>query len=243
MGLIELPPLPQDFSATRRSLHRLAEDVIKVAREHVTGKFPLAQTPGGFGTPEWGGGNQIRVEGTELVVVRKGAESRAPITTLTAAAELIGPDWLPDGLEPGDEPLPLDPVAAEALASAYAVGQAALEQIRDAAGPGDAPSEPTLWPEHFDLAIEMGDEEPGLRANYGLSPGDENHPEPYFYVGPWSEAGPWEAEAAGKLWNASGFNGAELDYGEMAAAPGPVAAAVGFALERKRALDQTKEDR
>ena len=79
MAPIELPPLPDGFEATRRSLHRVAEDVIKVAREHVTGEFSLAQTPGGFGTPEWGGGNQIRVEGTELVVVRDGAEERAPL--------------------------------------------------------------------------------------------------------------------------------------------------------------------
>ena len=91
MDPIELPPLPDGFEATRRSLHRVAEDVIKVAREHATGEFPLAQTPGGFGTPEWGGGNQIRVEGTELVVLRDGSEERAPRSrSLAAAARLIG---------------------------------------------------------------------------------------------------------------------------------------------------------
>ena len=77
MAPIELPPMPDDCETTRRSLHRVAEDVIKVAREHVTGDFPLSQTAGGFGTPEWGGGNQIRVEGTDLVVVREGNETRA----------------------------------------------------------------------------------------------------------------------------------------------------------------------
>jgi hypothetical protein len=230
MAPIELPPLPDDFEATRNSLHRLAEDVIKVAREHVTGEFPLAQTPAGFGTPEWGGGNQIRVEGTELVVVREGGESRAPITTLAAATEQIGPDWLPHGLELSNERLPLNPAAAAALAAAYAVGQAALARIRDAAAPGDRPTEPTLWPEHFDLAIEMGDEEAGLRANYGLSPGDGDQPEPYFYVGPWS------AEPEGELWNASGFNGAELGYEQMAAAADPAVAVIEFSLERKDAL-------
>lgn len=230
MATIELPPLPDGFEATRGSLHRMAEDVIKVAREHATGEFPLAQTPGGFGTPEWGGGNQIRVEGTELVVLREGAESRAPITSLAAAAELIGPEWLPEGLELSDQPLALDPAAAAALAAAYAVGQPALERIREAAGPGDQPTEPTLWPEHFDLAIEMGDEGAGLRANYGLSPGDDDHPEPYFYVGPWS------AQPGGELWNASGFTGAELFYAELAAASDAVTAAVEFSLERRRAL-------
>ncbi len=77
MAPIELPPLPDDCETTRRSLHRVAEDVIKVAREHVTGDFPLSQTAGGFGTPEWGGGNQIRVEGTDLVVSARETRARA----------------------------------------------------------------------------------------------------------------------------------------------------------------------
>ena len=235
MAPIELPPVPDGFEATRRSLHRLAEDLIKPAREHVTGEWTLAQTPGGFGTPEWGSGNQIRVEGADLVVVREGAESRAPISSLAAAARLIGADWLPEDLELSDERLTVDPAAAAALAAAYAVGQPALEQILNAAAAGDQPTEPTLWPEHFDLAIEMGDEGAGLRANYGLSPGDEEHPEPYFYVGPWS------AKPEGELWNASAFTGAELDYAELAAAQDPVAAAVEFGIERKQALAGPKE--
>lgn len=235
MAAIELPSPPADFAATRRSLHRVAEDVIKVAREHATGDWTLTQTPEGFGTPEWGGGNQIRVEGTELVVVRDGSEERAPLRSLAAAAELIGPEWIPEGLELSDEALALDPAAADALASAYAAGQAALERIGGSADPSDAPTEPTLWPEHFDLAIEIGDEEAGLRANYGLSPGDDHHPAPYFYVGPWS------GEPKGELWNAQGFNGAELPYAELAAATDPVAAAVEFSLERKRALAGAKE--
>ena len=74
----------------------------------------------------------------------------------------------------------------------------------------------------------------GLRANYGLSPGDDEHPEPYFYVGPWS------AKPEGELWNANGFTGAELPYAELAAAPDPVAAAVEFGLERRRALSGGK---
>jgi len=235
MAAIELPPMPDDLAATRLSLHRLAEDVIKVAREHVTGEWTLAQTPGGFGTPEWGGGNQIRVEGDDLVVLRDGAERRAPITSLAAAGQLIGRDWLPEGLELSEEPLPVDPAAAAALAAAYAVGQPALEQIRDAGSVGEKPTEPTLWPEHFDLAIEMGDEDAGLRVNYGLSPGDDEHAEPYFYVGPWT------AKPEGELWNATGFTGAELDYSDLAAAGDPVAAAVDFCLERKRALADAKE--
>ena len=37
-----------------------------------------------------------------------------------------------------------------------------------------------LWPEHFDVATTIGE------INFGGSPGDEAHPLPYLYVGPWS---------------------------------------------------------
>ena len=59
MARIALPPLPPGFPQTREGMHRLAEDVIKVAREHATGEFSLVQTPGGFGTPVFGEGRQV----------------------------------------------------------------------------------------------------------------------------------------------------------------------------------------
>jgi hypothetical protein len=51
-----------------------------------------------------------------------------------------------------------------------------------------------LWPEHFDIAMSLGPE--GARANYGGSPGDADHAEPYLYVGPWSMDG-----RSGPFWN------------------------------------------
>ena len=36
-----------------------------------------------------------------------------------------------------------------------------------------------LWPEHFDLGCNVEG------VNFGCSPGDAGHPEPYVYVGPW----------------------------------------------------------
>jgi hypothetical protein len=33
-----------------------------------------------------------------------------------------------------------------------------------------------LWPSHFDIALELGDEAGGGRANYGFSPCDDEHP-------------------------------------------------------------------
>lgn len=92
---------------------------------------------------------------------------------------------------------------------------------------------PILWPEHFDVAIEHGSEAAGERATYGLSPGDENHPEPYLYVGPWRQG------VAGELWQARGFPGAELAYADLLAAADQRAAALDFFHTRQAALRTT----
>ena len=87
-----------------------------------------------------------------------------------------------------------------------------------------------LWPEHFDLAFESGPEALGRRATYGASPGDEQHAEPYLYVGPWQDQG------GGELWNATGFGGAELDYAELVAAEDPDGLAARFFTVHREAL-------
>jgi hypothetical protein len=112
------------------------------------------------------------------------------------------------------EALDVDPEAAARLADWYALADAVLRALG---------GEPVLWPEHFDIAIVIGE------ANYGFSPGDDTHPEPYAYVGPF---GPVE----GELWNATGFSGAELGYAELAAGDDPHGAALEFMTIRKEAL-------
>jgi len=105
------------------------------------------------------------------------------------------------------------------LAHWYALGQGVLSAFADKSA-----SEVRLWPEHFDIAIEMGE------VNYGFSPGDADHDEPYAYVGPWS------AEVSGELWNGQGFRGAELSYSELAGAGDPHAKALEFFTIRRAAL-------
>ena len=68
------------------------------------------------------------------------------------------------------------------------------------------------------------------RANYGFSPGDDHHAEPYAYISPWT------AEVRGELWQATGFRGAELTYAELRGASDPRAAALDFFTTRKEAL-------
>jgi hypothetical protein len=205
--------LPEQFAATVAELHRVAEEVVAPARKP-DNEIALEPTPGGFGTPEfeWAGAtHKVRVEGTDLVRETDGEQQR--------------------------EPLGVDADAARVLAHWYEFGREVLDRLRGEANMNEAATEPILWPEHFDVAIEMGDESAGARATYGFSPGDENHAEPYVYVAPWT------AQAAGDFWNARGFGGADLGYAELLASEDPDKAALGFMRSRRDALAQSPPTR
>jgi hypothetical protein len=226
-----LDPAPAALAETRESLHRLAEGVLSRAREHANGKIALRYTRGGLGTPFFGDDVQVRVQGTELVVQEGADERRAPITTLRAAVELVGAHLLPGDLELEDDgPLTVDPGAARFLGDWYGFAYSVLEELRAGAGAAHAPSRVQLWPEHFDASVELGPEAAGRRAGYGASPGDGEHPEPYLYVVPWSPP------AAGELWNATVFTGAELPLAALLDAGDQRTAAVDFLHVRLDAL-------
>jgi hypothetical protein len=203
-----LEPLPASFAETRIALHTIAEAVVAPARMPAN-EIALRYTRGGFGTPFFeqdGADCQVRVEHGELVRQRGAEETKESL--------------------PG-----VETAAASALGDFYGLACSVLEQLRADEGDGD-PSTVQLWPEHFDLAIELGSESAGQRANFGASPGDGNHPEPYLYVGPWT------AEVSGELWNAASFNGAELTYSDLIAADDHRRAALDFMRERYRALQE-----
>lgn len=201
-----LEPLPPRFVGCREVLHAVAERTVAPARRDVNGKIGLRYTRGGFGTPFFGADEQVRVEGTELVRVRGGQEaSRAAIP----------------GVEAAD---------AAALADWYGFVTWVLEELRAGAGPELDASRVQLWPEHFDLAADLGRETAGARATYGGSPGDDDHPEPYLYVLPLGAA------PRGELWQSSGFAGAELPYAQLRAADDQRAAALDFYRTRLEAL-------
>lgn len=84
------------------------------------------------------------------------------------------------------------------------------------------PSQLILWPEHFDQAFYTEDADETRRANYGASPGDEGHPEPYLYVGPWGPTSP------NAYWNAEHFNGAVLGLSELLTADDAADTALQF---------------
>ncbi|HEX3316725.1 MAG TPA: hypothetical protein VHR88_01820 [Solirubrobacteraceae bacterium] len=201
-----LAPLPPGFDGCREALHAVAERTVSPAREAANGKIGLRYTRGGFGTPFFGAGEQVRVEGADLVRVAGGMEaSRDPIPTVEATSAAALADW-------------------------YGFMTSVLEELRASAAPSLEPTRVQLWPEHFDLAADLGDEAAGARATYGGSPGDDDHHEPYLYVLPLGAA------PTGELWEASGFPGAELDYADLVAARDQRAAALAFYQARLEAL-------
>jgi hypothetical protein len=225
---VSLPALPPTYTATREALHRVAEAIVSPARVAATGnEIALEVTPRGFGTPELPDGGRVRVELDEIVVeTSAGAPRRARLTSLAAAASLAG---LPaDGLS--QERLAVDRAAAGALAKFYALGADVLRELHGEAPERAEASPIRLWPEHFDVAFEQGEEADGRRAGYGFSPGDEQHSEPYAYVVPWAEP------PSGPGWTAVGFRGAELGYAELRRAADPRAAALAFLRDRRASL-------
>lgn len=183
---------------TRRGWHALAEHVLSAARHAATGRIGLRPTPGGFGTPPFDsrhGARQVRVEGVDLVVIDDRGERRTPITTLAEAAAFaeVAPGapavYTPSTALDLHAPLAVDPGAAAVLAGFFARTAEALDRLVGERA-ADHPAEVQLWPEHFDLATTIAE------VNYGGSPGDDEHPTPYLYVGPWNPP-----EPDGAFWN------------------------------------------
>lgn len=226
-----LAPLPDAFAETRDALHRLAVYVISPAQRLVNGEIIMRATPGGFSTFPFDG-RAIGVDGVDLVV--DGA--RHPIGSLRSAARIAG--IVPDTGQQEqfdvppygdlDAPLAVDGEAARALGEWFAFATAVLEVIRADAGARDDPSIVRIWPEHFDAAIDVGDQSAGRRATYGASPGDGYHPEPYLYASPW-------AGRIDPFFDDPGFRGAARTYSRLIASADPQAAGIAF-LREARAL-------
>ena len=210
------------FAVTRDALHAVAEHVLAAYRYRVERRIGLVVTDHGFGTPELPDRGAARVERRELVVVQRGATRTSTLTTLAAAGAECG-------IEPGapavyppatplvvDAPLPIDVDASDRLAAWNAFAWAILEELG-----GDAVG-PTLWPEHFDAAVDLGDEARGTRGTFGASPGDDEHSTPYLYVTHWADT------PDDPYWNDAAFGGASLAYEALVDAKDPAAAAHDF---------------
>lgn len=98
----------------------------------------------------------------------------------------------------------------------YGFGASVLEELRVRWGAVDD-TRVQLWAEHFDLSIDCG----ANRATYGVSPGDDDHPEPYLYVAPWEKQ-------SGPLWSDPHFGGASLPYDTLLMADDQRGTALAF---------------
>lgn len=218
--------LPADVIDTRLALHQVATHVLGRRRHHFTGRFGLRPAPGGLATPAFGGDvvEVVRTSGRHLVVERATAVSAAPITTLGAAAELVGVNLSVDFSVGDDTPAMVDPdrllavgdEAARALADWWGFGAAVVDELVATEPAIAAPTVAQVWPEHFDLGCTVtvgpageptGD---GQQVNLGASPGDGFEPLPYLYVGPWAPDRPGDPS----YWNAP--FGAVLRHADLA---------------------------
>jgi len=233
-GWRPLPPLPprDELASTRRAWHTLAEHVLARARYDANGKIGLRFTRGGVGTPWFrraSADTQVRIERTSVVVHRGDVSDAAAITDIAAAAELAGVEpgapadvYTPTTpLEP-DAAFTLDVGAADFLGAWFGFATSILEQLRAEAGRRDEPSRVQLWPEHFDLSFDLGDEAAGGRGTFGASPGDDNHADPYLYVTHWGDV-PDDA-----YWKETHFAGARFSVVRLADASDQRAAALEF---------------
>lgn len=220
-------PSPERLEPTRRSWRLLAAHVVAEARYRRVGHSGLEPTAQGFTTPRDEPG-VVAVELDELVVGGDDGELRRPVTTVGQAqawvlGEIGPPRW---GAQPGlhdpppavpaDERLDIDPGVAAWLGGWFLLGYEALNELVADATSTHA-GVPTLWPEHFDVGVELLADE--RRASYGVSAGDERIGEAYAYVAV------WEPERHGGLsdpwWNATVIRGAVLTAPALAQRTAP----------------------
>lgn len=237
---MRLPELPDTYVASRDALQRVAVHIVARASVHASGRIALRATPGGFGTTAFGDDVvRVRVAGGLLVhefggdgdsssaaISIDGASLRtlAEHARVDLAADLyVGHDTPPVG--DIDEPLAVDGTSASALGTWWTMAAVALDRVVATADPALAPSATRLWPEHFDVALDIAYDAAASserRVNLGGSPGDGFHASPYLYVGPWTADRPGEAG----FWNAP--FGAVLGYDELRTVDDPDRTAAEF---------------
>ena len=213
------------------------------ARQQATGRFSLRVAPGGFATPEFGADfRRVRVTHGTLIVESDAPGSPASTaraihgTSLRELGEVAGVDLgaaldvghdTPDMGDP-EAPLELDALNAGDVARWFGVVAAAIDRVVAELPASSGASVARLWPEHFDVAIDVA-ATPEIRVNIGGSPGDSFSGEPYLYVGPWTPDRPGDDD----FWNAS-FGAArtrsQLDAGDL------VGSAAAFLLDGFRRL-------
>lgn len=222
---------------TRDELHRIATHVLARGQRPSTGRIGLRASPGGFSTIPFGDDRtRLRVSAVTLIRESTTAPTRAIRIDGRSLAELAdfadidlttefsaGDDTPP--LRDPDAPIAIDAASARGIGAWFDLAARALDEVIGEAAPWTRPSVPQLWPEHFDIALDLGYDAAApaeRRVNLGGSVGDHHDAEPYLYIGPWSPDRPGDAA----FWNAP--FGATLGRGQIIASVDPLATAVEF---------------
>jgi hypothetical protein len=128
------------------------------------------------------------------------------------------PTTTPDDEAPGW----IDRDGAAFYAAWFGFAASVLQDLRARAQEDEEPSRVQIWPEHFDMSVEIGSEAAGRRAGFGCSPGDDEHPMPYAYVTPWGQA------PEDPYWTEPHFRGARIGWDAIAALPDQRGAVLAF---------------
>ena len=226
--MVGLREIDERHDGTRLVLQRLATHVLARRRWVRAQRFGLRVGADGVVTPMFGDDDEsLRVVGATLLRERRvGDDARttamaidgASLRALGAFADVDLDAAFSAGHDTPavgdlDAPITLDADAVAVIAGWLRVGHEALD-CTIAAHPDAAASVVQLWPEHFDLAVDLATGR--SRANLGVSPGDGFSAEPYAYVGPWDSVRPGDAA----FWNAP--FGAVLGYSIVSAAADPI---------------------
>lgn len=174
---------PTDVVAIRRQIHAVAESFIAGPQYRLHGTIRLTACPDGIA----GVALPVSIEGARLVWTDRSAPLAGPVRRLVQESGIdVGPPppTVYTSVEPldVDSELDIDAHAAELLYRTLFAGRLAVASVV-------ADQEPVLWPEHFDVGAAAEE------VNYGVSAGDQHHPLPYAYVGPWTKRD-------GAFWNA-----------------------------------------
>ena len=220
------------FVSTRDCLHQIAEHVVAKVRYETDGKVGLTAFGGGFATPLLPSGRRVLVVADWLIV----DDVSTQLTSVAAAARAAGVEpGFPAELYPpatSFEPtrsLDIDADSASALGEWFDFTASVLRDFATEV-PEGSPSELILWPEHFDQAFFTEETEESHCANYGASPGDAGHPEPYLYVGPWGVV------TVDDYWSATHFNGAVLSHSNLVDSTDPREVALQFLRDGRSLL-------
>jgi hypothetical protein len=180
------------LSATRHTVHGIAEHMLAAHERRVTGSIRLYLRDGALSTADLpiGPANTVgRLELRPSYLVRHPDGLVVPVRgTFGALAAELGiefgmpdPPYTPASGCHADDEVVVDAAAAALIEDAFRLGHRALTRLSG--------EQPVVWPEHLDVAVTMDD------VNYGVSTGDDYLGEPYAYVGP-------HAQRTGDFWNA-----------------------------------------